>query len=143
MQRGKTKTKGGLRPSPDPDEIEGLRVATDAAKSHGLRVNAEAVVTEIISAWITTRAKLVTEGRLVEKVVFDLGDAKLRGQIAACLPDIATSLQLASFPFEKPLGQLSKDEITTLFQVGHACLRENQIAADGSPGILFDDEVPF
>lgn len=93
-----------------------------------------------ISAWIAKRNELTAGARMTETVAFDLGDAKLRGTIAASLPAIGSAL--SGLPADKPFFELDRNQVIDVFAVGLSLVREAEFRAAESPHLL-DDEIPF
>lgn len=135
--RRHAKLERGPEAAPDPDEEQALAAATAALA--GCR-DPKSAAYACISAWIQKRAELTAGARMTETVAFDLGDAQLRGVIAACLPSIGNAL--CGLPADKPFFELSKDQVIDVFAAGLSLVREAKVRAMESPHLL-DDEIPF
>lgn len=129
---------------PDADETEALQAAALVLQSFARVENAEAVASAVISRWIIERMKrAVTTRRLVENVVFDLNEAKMRGRIEAMLPRIAESLSGSGFNFSGSFNDLTKEGAINLFLAGCLAWREAAVAAGENGDFPFDDPIPF
>lgn len=94
-----------------------------------------------ISEWIIARTSMAASIRMNADLMFNLGDARLRGFVEAALPAIGGSL--AGLPADKPLFELSKAQIVDVIVAGILGAQEAAVSANESLGFPFDDEVPF
>lgn len=94
-----------------------------------------------ISEWILARTALCAGPRVNAELLFDYKDARLRGFVEAALPAIGNTLSW--LPADKPLFELSKDEVIGVLVAGIEGAREAAVAAGESLGFPFSDEVPF
>lgn len=128
----------------DADEAEALAAAAVALQSYARVENAEAVANCVISTWIIERMKRAVSTRhLTGNVVFDLGEAKMRGRVEAMLPKIADALGAGGFDFAATFNDLDKDKVVDLFVAGCVAWREAAVAAGENPDFPFDDPIPF
>jgi hypothetical protein len=97
----------------------------------------EGLAATIISTWILERMRMTVEKR-TGKIVFDLGDTKLRGAFAALLPKLGKAL--AHLPADRPFWELDKDQVLDVFVAGFQAARE---AGVGVFEMEADDEIPF
>lgn len=125
----------------DADEAEALGAAAQVLQSFARVENAEAVACSVISTWIIERMKRAVGKRLTDNLVFDLGEAKMRGRITAMLPKIAEAL--GGFDFTASFNDLSKDQVVDLFMAGCIAWREAAVAAGENPDFPFSDPIPF
>jgi hypothetical protein len=79
--------------------------------------------------------------RINADLMFDLGDARMRGFIEAALPAIGGAL--SRLPPDVPLFELDKAQVVDVFLAGIRGAQEAALAANESLGFPFDDEVPF
>lgn len=131
-----------IRPiyGPDADEVEALGIAAAKLKTLCPAVsNAEAVASAVITDWIGARARLNAGARLTETVAFDLGDAKLRGELEAVLPQVGGAL--TGLPPTIPLFQLSKMQIIDVLAAGVQAWRAAAIACGENPDFPLEDAV--
>jgi hypothetical protein len=127
-------------PTPDYQEERALARAVAAAQRFAPGTNA-AVVSVAISEWIIARTSMAASVRLNADLMFDLKDARLRGFIEAALPAIGNTL--SHLPGDKPLFDLSRDEVVGVFAAGIQGAQEAAVCANESLGFPFSDEVPF
>lgn len=119
---------------PDEEEEQALREAAAALRAlvPSLGVGATNVASAVISAWITSRSRQATARRFItERIVFDHQNAKLTGVVTAALPAIAAGLD--GIPPDKPLFELSREEIVRVLVVGHLGITEALCATDEAP----------
>lgn len=105
------------------------------------RGDARTIAAIAISEWIVARTSMAATVRMNADLLFNLGDARLRGFIEAALPNIGASL--ANLPADVPLFQLTKDQIVDVITAGVLGAQEAAVSANESLGFPFDDEIPF
>lgn len=127
----------------DADEAEALAAAALVLQSFARVENAEAVAAAVISKWIIERMKRASGKRLTDSVVFDLGEAKLRGMVEATLPAIAEALSAGGFDFAGSFNDLDREAAVNLFVAGCVAYREAAVAAGEAPDFPFSDAIPF
>jgi hypothetical protein len=127
-------------PTPDYQEEQALARAVAAAQRFA-PTTSEGAVSVAISEWIIARTSMAASVRLNADLMFDLKDARLRGFVEAALPAIGGSLE--HLPADKPLFDLSKEEVVSVFIAGIRGAQEAAVSANESLGFPFSDEVPF
>lgn len=139
-------SKPAIKPvyEPDADEAEALAAAAATLRSLTGCPNPEAVASAVISRWIIERMKrAVRNRRLADNLVFDLGDAKMRGRLEAMLPSIAETLGAAGFDFDLSFNGLPREAAVDLFAAACIAWREAAVAAGENADFPFDDPIPF
>lgn len=137
MGRGSGEKRAARNTHEDPDEVAALAAATACLTGLVKGVaDPQAVTIAVISRWIIERAKAVS-GRRLGEVAFDLGDAKLRGVVEACLPAIAE--KMGHIPPDKPLFELSKVEVVDVFVAAAQAISAAKLGYLEQP----DDQIPF
>lgn len=138
--RGKPEKKGGGLSAPDPQEVAALKRATEAvALTKG--ATPEQIAFLAIAVWIAERTRLSAAHRVCADLVFDLKDSQMRGFVEAALPAIANTL--SHIPRDKPLFELSRDQVVDVALAFIEGARESFVAAGEAMGLPFDDEIPF
>lgn len=130
-------------PSIDADEAEALEHAALTLQAFASVDNPEAVASAVISRWIIERMKRCVGKRLADTVVFDLGEAKLRGMVEATLPKIAEALDEGGFDFAGSFNDLAKEGVIDLFMAGCLAYRAAAVAAGEAADFPFSDPIPF
>lgn len=143
MARAAAKSAARRDAELDLDESEALAAAARELALFSKVANPEAVASAVISRWIIERMRRTASRRMTGEVVFDLGDAKLRGMVEASLPRIGSNLAAAGFDFSKSFTDLSRDEAIRLFFCGCVAYREVAVAAGESRDFPFSDPIPF
>lgn len=147
-QKGGKKVLERTSAAPDPQEEQALHEA--AAALHALLPGVQQtdrVASAVITAWIMSRCRQAAGQRLTENIVFDHNNAKLKGVVAAALPQIGAAL--SGLPADTPLFALSKEDVIRVFLTGHIAIREALIAADEAPDFIElkhlkeGDDCPF
>jgi hypothetical protein len=138
-------TKPAIKPAytPDADEAEALAAAAVTLRSLTGCQNPEAVASAVISRWIIERMKRCAGARLADTVVFDLGDAKLRGMIEAALPQIGGAIAEAGVESDAAFFDLPRDQVLNVFVAACIGYREAAVAAGESRDFPFSDPIPF
>lgn len=135
--------KGAAKAAPQPDyqEQRALERATEALNRCAPGTDPRSVVAVVISEWIIARTSMAASIRMNAELLFDLGDARLRGFVEAALPAIGGAL--SHLPSDTPLFALSKEQIVDVVVAGILGAQEAAVSANESVGFPFDDEVPF
>lgn len=127
--------------SPDPEEEAALDRAADAVARFNPRLaDPRSVAAVAISGWIIARTATAA-ARRSQFLVFDLGDARLRGFIEAALPSIGAAV--AHLPGDVAFFELDKADIVDLFAAGIRGAQEAAVLCNESLGFPFDDDIPF
>lgn len=133
---------GAAKAASEPDYQENAALARAekvvARFAPGFPLSCAAVV---ISEWIVARTSMAASIRMNADLMFDLGDARLRGFVEAALPAIGGSL--AGLPADVPLFELSREQVVDVIVAGILGAQEAAVAANESLGFPFDDEIPF
>lgn len=142
MASANSQRKGPAKAAPQPDyqEEAALDRAAKALDRFG-RGDSRSMAAVAISEWIIARTSMAASVRLTADLMFDLGDARLRGFVEAALPAIGGSL--SGLPDDVPLFSLSKEQIVDVIVAGVLGAQEAAVSAQESLGFPFDDEVPF
>lgn len=134
------KGRGGAIAAPDPQEAAALKRATDAvALTKG--ATPEQIAFLAISVWIAERTRLSSAHRVDAQLVFDLKNSQMRGFVEAALPAIANTL--AHIPRDKPLFELTRDQVVDVALAFIEGARESFVAAGEAMGLPFDDDIRF
>lgn len=141
--RRKDEKVGATRPPPDYQEEAALDRAAQAVERFPGTTSARAIASIAISEWIIARTSMAASVRLNADLLFDLGDARLRGFVEAALPHIAMALTAQGFDFNMPFGALEKSQVVDFITAGIVGAQEAAMAANESLGFPFDDEIPF
>lgn len=140
--RRKDENVGPTTP-PDYQEQAALDRAAQAVERFPGANSARAIAGVAISEWIIARTSMAASVRLNADLLFDLGDARLRGFVEAALPHIAMALTAQGFDFNMPFGALEKSQVVDFITAGIVGAQEAAVAANESLGFPFDDEIPF
>lgn len=132
--------KGSGYAAPDPQEERALARAADAVARFG-GGKPDAIAAVAISSWIIERTRLSAAHRVNAELRFNLTDARMRGFIEAALPAVAGTL--AHIPADKPLFELTRDQVVDVAIAFIEGAREAFVAANEAMGLPFDDEIPF
>jgi hypothetical protein len=134
MAARRPKGGGFTPPPPDPEEEAALdRAASTVREFLPGYANPRGLATAIISTWIVERVRLSTHRMLCGEIVFNCGDAHLRGSLEAMLPDVGAAL--SHLPADRAFFDLSKDQVIDVLAIGFHAGRD--------AGALLNDEVPF
>lgn len=141
--RRKQDEKAGAMPPPDYQEEAALNRAAKAVADFQPSNSPRSIAAVAISEWIIARTSMAASVRLNADLLFDLGDARLRGFVEAALPHIAMALTAQGFDFNMPFGALEKSQVVDFIAAGILGAQEAAVAANESLGFPFDDHVPF
>lgn len=133
------KVRGAALP-PDPDESAALAKAVEALNDG--HDTAESAAVAAISAWVQERARRCAGARLADNLVFDLGDAQMRGFVEAALPTIADAAG-GAIDLGQAVVDMSTDDVITLFVAAIHATNDAAVAAGESQAFPFSDRVPF
>lgn len=128
------------RALPDDQEDRALERAGKALADFGT-APPRTLAAVAISEWICARTSMMASVRCNSELLFNLGDARLRGFVEAALPAIANSL--GEVDLSRSLFDLGKDEIVGVFVAGILGAQEAAVAANESLNFPFDDAIPF
>lgn len=142
MASANSQRKGPAKAAPQPDyqEEAALDRAAKALDRFG-RGDSRSMAAVAISEWIIARTSMAASVRLTADLMFDLGDARLRGFVEAALPAIGGSL--SGLPADVPLFELERSQVVDVICAGIAGAQAAAFAANESLGFPFDDEIPY
>lgn len=134
----------GRKSAPNPDYQE--EAALERAEQAIMRFapgtfSPRATAAVAISEWIIARTSMAASIRMNADLMFDLGDARMRGFIEAALPAIGGAL--AHLPADVPLFGLEKAQVVDVIMAGIRGAQEAAVSANESLGFPFDDVIPF
>lgn len=127
-------------PNPDLQENRALDRAVQAVRRF-MPGTPDSVAAVAISEWIIARTSMAASIRMNADLMFDLGDARLRGFVEAALPAIGGSL--SGLPADVPLFALERAQVIDVIVAGILGAQEAAVSAAESLGYPFDDEIPF
>lgn len=127
-------------PAPDYQEERALDRAGNAVAKFGAG-SPRSVAAVAISEWICARTSMAASNRINAELMFDLGDARMRGFLEAALPAIGANL--AALPGDVPFFALEKSQVIDVFMAGIVGATEAAVSANESLGFPFSDEIPF
>lgn len=142
MAAAQRRERGPAKAAPQPDHQEqrALERAAEAVAKFGSG-KPDTIAAVAISAWIISRTSSAASVRMNAELLFDLGNAWLRGFVEAALPAIGESL--AHLPADRPLFELEKAQVVDVIVAGILGAQEAAVSANESLGFSFDDEIPY